>query len=86
MVADTDVAAKIEAPPRNTVGPIAWVRTNLLSSWSNALLTVIGLYLAYQVLSTLIHWGLTSATFTGADGSVCTREGAGACWPFMPSM
>ena len=47
MVADTDVAAKIEAPPRNTVGPIAWIRSNLLSSWSNALLTVIGLYLAY---------------------------------------
>lgn len=83
MVADTDVAANIEAPPRNTVGPIAWIRSNLLSSWSNALLTVIGLYLTYQVASALIHWGLISATFTGADGSVCTREGAGACWPFI---
>jgi len=83
MVADTDVAAKIEAPPRNTVGPIAWIRTNLLSSWSNALLTLIGFYLAYQVVGSLIHWGLLSATFTGADGSVCTREGAGACWPFI---
>src|SRR5215510_3747155 len=83
MVADTDVAANIEAPPRNTVGPIAWIRTNLLSSWSNTLLTVIGLYLAYEAASSLIYWGVVSATFTGADGSVCTREGAGACWPFI---
>ena len=83
MVADTDVAATVERPPRNSVGPIAWIRTNLLSSWSNALLTVIGLYLAYEVASSLIHWGLLSATFTGADGSACTREGAGACWPFI---
>ena len=44
---------------------------------------MVGLYLTYQVIGALIYWGLLSATFTGADGSVCTRKGAGACWPFI---
>ena len=54
MVAVADTVSKAEAPPRNTVGPIAWVRSNLFSSWSNTLLTLIGLYLAYQAVSVLV--------------------------------
>jgi general L-amino acid transport system permease protein len=83
MVADTDISAPAEAPPRSIVGPVAWVRRNLFSSWLNAVLTVIGLYLGYTALAGIIHWGVISATFTGADGSACTREEAGACWPYV---
>jgi general L-amino acid transport system permease protein len=83
MVAETDVAANVERPPRSTVGPIAWLRTNLFSSWSNTLLTVVGLLIAYQVLAGVVEWGLVNATFTGEDGRACTRENAGACWPYI---
>jgi general L-amino acid transport system permease protein len=62
---------------------VAWVRDNLFSSWGNTLLTLIGLYIAYQAVAGIISWGVLSATFTGADGEACTREGAGACWPFV---
>jgi len=72
-----------ERPPRSVVGPWAWLRHNLLSSWSNALLTVVGLFIIYQVVRGVVSWGLLSATFTGEDGAACTREGAGACWPFI---
>jgi general L-amino acid transport system permease protein len=83
MVADVEAAAPVELPPRATVGPVAWLRDNLFSSWGNTLLTLVGLWLAYLVVSSLVHWGLTSATFSGADGGACTREDAGACWPFV---
>jgi general L-amino acid transport system permease protein len=83
MTLATADATLSERPPRSVVGPLAWLRQNLLSSWGNALLTVIGLFIAYKALSGIIAWGLLSATFTGQDGSACTREGAGACWPFI---
>ncbi len=48
-------------PPRETVGPVAWTRENLFSSWFNSLLTLLvtGLlaYLAVQVGT----WALTEA-------------------------
>jgi general L-amino acid transport system permease protein len=83
MVAATEITAPAERPPRSVVGPLAWVRANLFSSWGNTLLTLIGLFITYQAVAGIISWAILSATFTGADGSACTREGAGACWPFI---
>jgi general L-amino acid transport system permease protein len=59
------------------------MRDNLFSTWGNTLLTLIGLFIAYEAVAGIVSWGILSATFTGADGSACTREGAGACWPFI---
>src|SRR6476659_3353743 len=83
MVAETSAAAPVERPPKSVVGPLAWMRDNLFSTWGNTILTVIGLLIAYWVVSTIVSWGILTATFTGADGDACTREGAGACWPFI---
>jgi len=83
MVAETAIAPPVERPPRSAVGPVAWMRDNLFSTWGNTLLTLIGLFIAYQAVAGIVSWGILSATFTGADGSACTREGAGACWPFI---
>ena len=79
MVAETSAAAPVERPPRSFVGPVAWMRDNLFSTWGNTILTAIGLLIAYWVVSTVVSWGILTATFVGADGSACTREGAGAC-------
>jgi general L-amino acid transport system permease protein len=59
------------------------MRENLFSSWGNTALSLIGLYIAYKALAGVVSWGILSATFTGADGSACTREAAGACWPYV---
>jgi general L-amino acid transport system permease protein len=83
MVAETSAAAPVERPPKSVVGPLAWMRDNLFSTWGNTILTVIGLLIAYWVVSTVVSWGILTATFTGADGDACTRERAGACWPFI---
>lgn len=64
--------------PGNTVGPVAWVRTNLLSDWKTTLATVVigGLLLWY--LPQLINWALLRAAWV-ADVNAC-REATGACW------
>lgn len=70
-------------PPRNMVGPIAWVRANLFSSWTNSLLTVICLWLAYKIVVAVVDWAIVSAVWDGSDGTACRIEGAGACWAFI---
>jgi general L-amino acid transport system permease protein len=70
-------------PPRASTGPLYWLRQNLFSSWTNTLLTVIGLWLAYEVVAGVVGWAFVNATWTGKDGADCTRPGAGACWPFV---
>jgi general L-amino acid transport system permease protein len=83
MVAQTDTAAPAQLPPKRSVGPVAWMRENLFSSWGNTLLTLIGLFLAYKVVAGVVSWGILTATFTGTDGTACSRETAGACWPYI---
>jgi general L-amino acid transport system permease protein len=74
-------AATPAAPPARAVGPLLWLRERLFSSWSNAALTLLALWLVYQLVSTLFTWGVLHATWQGRDGGDC-REG-GACWPFV---
>src|SRR5262245_21677039 len=76
----TGPATTVAAPPPRAVGPILWLRENLFSSWTNAALTVLALWLIYQFFATLFSWGVLHATWEARDGSEC-REG-GACWPF----
>jgi general L-amino acid transport system permease protein len=71
------------APPRAAVGPVGWLRENLFSSWTNAALTLLALWLIYQVIATVLGWAVLNATWQGQDGSDCTRDEAGACWPFV---
>ena len=83
MVAETATAPAVERPPRSTVGPLAWMRDNLFSTWGNTALTLIGLFIVYKAVVGIVSWGILSATFTGEDGGACTRADAGACWPFV---
>jgi general L-amino acid transport system permease protein len=74
--------ATFASPPRETTGLFAWLRTNLFSSWSNAALTVLALWLVYQTAAALVGWAILDATWEGDDGAACAREHAGACWPY----
>lgn len=48
-------------PPRLTLGPFAWLRKNLFSTWYNVLLTFVALWLLYALLRPAIQWALTEA-------------------------
>ncbi len=69
-------------PPRLQVGAIAWLRDNLFSSVGNSILTILGLYLIYTVVTGFISWSIVHATWVAKDGGDC-RANIGACWPFV---
>jgi len=80
-------------PPTTETGIIGWMRHNLFSSWSNALLTVLALYLLYLVVPPFLSWAVIDATWkvpplaAGAEDHPpqfgdC-RANAGACWIFV---
>src|SRR5512138_1091765 len=48
-------------PPRLTVGPLAWIRTRLFSTWYNVLLTFLALWLLYALLKPAVQWATTEA-------------------------
>lgn len=48
-------------PPQLTVGPLAWLRKNLFSTWYNVLLTFLAVWLLYAILKPAIQWGTTEA-------------------------
>ena len=78
-----DIRPAAMPPPLTVTGPVAWVRQNLFSSPLNGFLTLLGAWIAYEVLANVVNWAFLNATWQGEDGSACTREGAGACWPFV---
>ena len=80
---DTAGTARSAPPPPSGGGPILWLRENLFSSWTNTALTLLALWLIYQVVVTVLGWAVLRATWVGNDGSACTRHDAGACWPFV---
>ncbi|MCZ2722675.1 amino acid ABC transporter permease [Marinomonas sp. 15G1-11] len=68
-------------PPVNSVGAVAWIKQNLLSSPLNVFLTLFSAYILYLLLPPMIQWGIIDATISGDTKSACT--GGGACWTFI---
>jgi general L-amino acid transport system permease protein len=76
-------SAPTTRPPRSEIGMLGWLRHNLFSSWSNTLLTLVGLYIVWKLVDGVIAWGILTAVWTGEDGKACQVEGSGACWVFI---
>ena len=57
-------------PPPATTGPIGWLRKNLFSSWANALLTVVSIYLLYLIASSILSWTVFNSVTTGNDQAI----------------
>lgn len=53
----------IKPPPLLTVGPLAWMRKNLFSSWLDAFLTAISAVFIVAVASSFIQWAISSANW-----------------------
>ncbi|MBN9068632.1 MAG: amino acid ABC transporter permease [Rhizobiales bacterium] len=81
-----------EAPPRSEYGAGHWLRTNLFSSITDSILTIVGVSVLILTIPPLVDWLFLSAQWTGGDRSVCatTVQGgvqpdgwSGACWAFV---
>lgn len=60
---------------------ILWARKNLFSSWSNSLLTIVCLWLMWELIPPLLNWAFLQANWSGSTRADCTK--AGACWVFI---
>jgi general L-amino acid transport system permease protein len=59
-MATTDVTQGRARPARAGIDVLGWLRENLFSSWYNVLISVVLLFLIYQLVSALVGWLLTS--------------------------
>ena len=75
-----------QPPPVATTGIVGWMRENLFSSWWNAILTFIGLYIIWLIASFLLQFAILDAVWEGKDRTAClSKDGqeVGACWAFV---
>ncbi|WP_114948170.1 amino acid ABC transporter permease [Microvirga calopogonii] len=72
------------APPMD-IGPGRWLRREVFSSPQQAIATLVGTYVVYMLLSTIIDFAIVRAVWIGTDKSACTGLSyeVGACWPFI---
>jgi general L-amino acid transport system permease protein len=68
-------------PPVNSVGAVAWIKNNLLSTPLNVFLTLMSAYILYLLVPPVINWAIIGATIEGTSKAACT--GDGACWTFV---
>jgi len=73
--------------PVKTTGFIGFLRTRLLNSPTNILLTILGLLLLWFTVIPALKFLLVDAVWYGTDRSACLAENAGhpvgACWPYI---
>ncbi len=70
-------------PPIGERGIIRWLKSNLFSSLSNSIFTLLALALLFYTLPPLIDWAIIRASWGGNDPALCKVEGTGACWTFI---
>jgi general L-amino acid transport system permease protein len=70
-------------PPFNAHGPIHWIKTNLFSTVTNTVLTLLVVYLLYKILPFLADWMFLDASFIGESRKDCHAIADGACWAFI---
>lgn len=83
VIKDLKPDAKEIKPPVTSVGIVGWVRTNLFNSLFNSILTLLTLYILWQVVPPFIRWAfIDSHWYTASDAC---RGSNGACWSVVPA-
>ena len=81
-----DLVAERPAPVKTT-GFVGFVRTRLLNSPTNILLTILGALLIWYTVVPALKFLLVDAVWQGADRNACLEQNAGhvvgACWPYI---
>ncbi|MFP3427121.1 amino acid ABC transporter permease, partial [Pseudoalteromonas sp. SIMBA_162] len=67
--------------PSDSIGAVAWLRSNLFAGPINTLFTLFALYLVYLLVVPSLQWALIDASWSGTSREDCTGEGA--CWVFI---
>ncbi|PLY11708.1 MAG: amino acid ABC transporter permease [Desulfuromonas sp.] len=70
------------AAPKVSIGPLAWLKSNLLNNWYNSVLTVMTLLLLGYVVPPFIKWAFIDSLWN-SSADAC-RDIEGACWSIVP--
>lgn len=74
-------------PPVSTSGAVGWLRENLVSGWTNIILTILSIGLIAWVVPPLLNFLVLDAVWSGSDREACIatpeRPHVGACWAFV---
>ncbi len=82
-VAGVPEAAAPRRPPMTVVGPLAWARTNLFSSWINTAVTLALAYFIVRYALSFVDWAFVNAVWSVPNNQTqaCRDvKGTGACW------
>jgi len=60
---------------------LVWTRRNLFNSWGNSLITIVALWMIYEVVTSMMGWMFVHAAYQG--GQEECRAVEGFCWPFI---
>jgi len=71
------------AAPSDTVGVVGWMRRNLFKDIPNALMTILGAYIIYVIVSAFLDWAVFNAVWSAESRRECLDAvgRSGACWP-----
>jgi general L-amino acid transport system permease protein len=70
------------APPVLEIGILGWLRCHLFNSWYNSLLTILVLWLIFQLVPPIFNWAFVDSLWNSS--SEACREIDGACWSIIP--
>ena len=67
--------------PLSETTVLGWLRKNLFSSWTNAILTIVSIYIIYAAVKGFYVWGVADAVWVAKDRRECFDISIdGACW------
>ena len=82
MTENTNRARPISGPVLNR--SLRWMRDNLFSSPINTVITLLCVYIIWNVLDVIVSWAVLNASF-GAAKEAC-EAATGACWAYVHDM
>ncbi len=85
-----DAMLQPQEPPLTEKGAIKWLRENLFSGWFNTILTLLGLWIIWSLVSAALPWFLNgvwnASSLQECRAIVAERAGpdaSGACWAMI---
>lgn len=72
-------------PPTRSWDLLGWTRKHLFNSVPNTIMTILCLWLLWEIIPPTISWAFLDSVWFSPDGTsgVCREDGVGACWALV---
>jgi general L-amino acid transport system permease protein len=72
---------EVVKPPVASVGVLGWIKNNLFNGWFNSILTILILYMLWQIIPPFIRWVFVDSLWFSTGGEC--HQADGACWSII---